>query len=68
MGGFPKMDGLYGKTIYKWMIWYLHFRKPPYSTVSMTSNMTTLAWGLEDGSGKLLGPCPLFASRPAPHK
>ena len=27
--GTPKMDGLYGKTLLKWMIWYHHFRKHP---------------------------------------
>ena len=29
--GIPKMDGLQGKVLLKWMIWrYPHFRKPPY--------------------------------------
>ena len=28
--GIPKMDGLWGKIVSKWMIrWYLYFRKPP---------------------------------------
>ena len=30
--GYPKMDGLYWKIPFKWMIWgYHHFRKPPYN-------------------------------------
>ena len=28
--GYPKLDGLYWKTLLKWMIWgYHNFRKPP---------------------------------------
>ena len=31
--GYPKMDRLYGKTIYKWRIWgYPYFRNPPSGT------------------------------------
>ena len=30
--GYPKMDGLWWKTLLKWMIWgYHHFRKHPYT-------------------------------------
>ena len=36
--GYPKMDGLSWKSIYKWMMWgHPHFRKPPYDKYTLWS-------------------------------
>ena len=45
---YPKMDGLQGNILLKWLIWgYPHFRKLPYI---LASGMYQLFWGVPSGN------------------
>ena len=50
--GYPKIDGSYGKTLLKWMIWrYPYFRKLPYEKPPFFHIETSLLRGHVDHRG-----------------